>query len=215
MQKVYIHALPVRIWHWTNAIGCVLLALTGLQIRYIGTIDVLPFRTAVLMHNAVGLVIVANFFIWLFFYLTSPTIRIYLPDLNPSRFFRNAIKQALFYGYGTFKGAPNPHHVSLYKQFNPLQAMIYQIIMLMMLPLQGFTGVLLWNLTGFSGIVALFGGVRVIDTVHVLICAVFLFYIPLHAYLGTMGHTPLADYKAMLTGYEEVEEPERADHPAE
>ena len=67
------------------------------------------------------------------------------------------------------------------------------------------------NLTGFAGIVALFGGERVIDTVHVLIFAVFLFYIPFHAYLATMGHTPLADYKAMWDGDQELEEGEGAD----
>lgn len=99
----------------------------------------------------------------------------------------------------------------MYRQFNPLQAVTYQIMMLLVLPIQGVTGLLLWNLTGFAGIVALFGGVRVIDTVHVLIFAVFLFYIPFHAYLATMGHTPLADYKAMWDGYEELEEGEGAD----
>lgn len=211
MQRVYIHSLPVRIWHWTNALGCVMLALTGIQIRYIGLVDVVPFRIAVMVHNAIGFIIIANFFVWFGFYLTSDKIRIYLPDLHPLRFYRGAIRQALFYGYGVFKGQPNPFHVSMYRQFNPLQAITYQLMMLVVLPLQGVTGVLLWNLTGFAGIVALFGGVRVIDTVHVLIFAVFLFYIPFHAYLGTMGHTPLADYKAMWDGYEELEEGEGAD----
>jgi thiosulfate reductase cytochrome b subunit len=211
MQRVYIHALPVRIWHWTNALGCTLLALTGIQIRYIGTINVLPFRIAVVAHNAIGLVISANFFLWLFYYLTSPKIRNYLPDLHLVRFFRGAMRQSLFYAYGVFKGEANPHHVSMYRQFNPLQAVTYQIMMLLVLPIQGVTGLLLWNLTGFAGIVALFGGVRVIDTVHVLIFAVFLFYIPFHAYLATMGHTPLADYKAMWDGYEELEEGEGVD----
>lgn len=87
MQRVYIHALPVRIWHWTNALGCTLLALTGIQIRYIGTINVLPFRIVVMAHNAIGLVISANFFLWFFYYLTSPKIRNYLPDLHLVRFF--------------------------------------------------------------------------------------------------------------------------------
>jgi Ni,Fe-hydrogenase I cytochrome b subunit len=32
MKKIFIHPLPVRIWHWMNAIGFVVLILTGLQI---------------------------------------------------------------------------------------------------------------------------------------------------------------------------------------
>jgi thiosulfate reductase cytochrome b subunit len=58
----------------------------------------------------------------------------------------------------------------------------------------------------FSGPVNLLGGVRVVDTVHVLIFIFFAFYIPAHAYLGTLGRTPGQHYKEMFTGYEEAEE---------
>jgi len=50
MYRLYIHPLPVRIWHWTNAVGFVLMILTGMQIRYVGLIDVVTFRTAVRVH---------------------------------------------------------------------------------------------------------------------------------------------------------------------
>ena len=51
MQKLYIHPLPIRIWHWVNASGFVALILTGLQIRYVGLIDVMSFKVAVTVHN--------------------------------------------------------------------------------------------------------------------------------------------------------------------
>ena len=63
MRKLYIHPLPVRIWHWTNALGFVLLIATGLQIRYAGLIQVMSFKNAVEVHNWVGLALIANFFI--------------------------------------------------------------------------------------------------------------------------------------------------------
>jgi thiosulfate reductase cytochrome b subunit len=211
MHRIYIHPLPVRIWHWTNAVSCVMLFLTGVQIRYVGLIDVVPFRIAVVVHNWIGFVLIANFFVWLGFYLFSDKIKVYHPELNLVKFFRGSMRQAIYYGYGIFKGAPNPFHVSMYRKFNPLQAMTYQIIMLLLLPIQCFTGILLWNLTRFAGVAAFLGGVRVIDTVHVLIFIVFAFYIPFHAYLGTLGHTALDHYKAMVTGYEELEEGEGAD----
>lgn len=211
MHRIYIHPLPVRVWHWINALGCVLLLLTGVQIRYVGLINVAPFRIAVGVHNWLGFVIIANFFVWFFFYLFSDRIRVYHPELNPVKFFRGSMRQALYYGYGIFKGAPNPFHVSLYRKFNPLQAMTYQIVMLMLLPIQCATGVMLWDLTRFAGVVTFFGGVRVVDTVHVLIFIVFAFYIPFHAYLGTLGRTPMDHFKAMFTGYEELDEGEGAD----
>jgi thiosulfate reductase cytochrome b subunit len=211
MRRIYVHQLPVRIWHWINALGCVLLVLTGIQIRYVGLIDVVPFRTAVIVHSWIGWVVVANFFLWLLFYLFSDNIKVYHPDLNPVRLFRGSLRQAIYYGYGIFKGAPNPFHMSKYRKFNPLQSLTYQIVMLLLLPIQIVTGILLWDLSRFSKVVALLGGVRVVDTAHVLTFIVFVAYIPFHAYLASLGRTTLEHYKAMLTGYEEVDDGEGAD----
>ena len=59
MQRLYVNPLPVRIWHWTNAIGFVLLILTGLQIRYVGGPKAIPTMEA---GNALrtGVVDIAN-----------------------------------------------------------------------------------------------------------------------------------------------------------
>jgi thiosulfate reductase cytochrome b subunit len=213
MQTIYVHPLPVRIWHWINAVGFVLMILTGLQIRYVGLIDVMSFRWAVNLHNWIGFVLIANFFVWFLYYLFSDRIRVYHPELSPRKHFLGAIRQMQYYGYGIFKGDPNPFHVSIYRKFNPLQSMLYQIIMLMLVPIQFYTGILLWDVKRFSAQVDFFGGVRVVDTIHVLIFIFFVSYILIHAYLGALGHTPSAHYKAMITGYEEVEE-EEAREPA-
>lgn len=210
MQKLYIHPLPVRIWHWANALGFLLLIATGLQLRYNDLFQVMSFRTAVDVHNWIGLVLVANFFVWLLFYLFSDKIKVYHPELSPTKYFRASFRQMQFYGYGIFRGEPNPHHVSAYRKFNPLQSMMYQIVMMLLVPIQFFTGVLLWDVTRFSKAVEMFGGVRVVDTVHVLIFIFFCGFIVVHIYLGSLGHTPSAHFEAMVTGYEDVEVEEAA-----
>jgi thiosulfate reductase cytochrome b subunit len=83
--------------------------------------------------------------------------------------------------------------------------MTYQIVMLLLVPIQFFTGILMWDVKRFSAVVDFLGGVRVVDTVHVLVFCFFVFYVLFHAYLGTLGPTPGAHYKAMFTGYEEIE----------
>jgi thiosulfate reductase cytochrome b subunit len=83
--------------------------------------------------------------------------------------------------------------------------MMYQIIMMLLVPLQFFTGLILWDVTRFSSMVDLFGGVRIVDTMHVLLFIVFTGFIIVHVYLGSLGHTPSAHFKAMITGYEDVE----------
>jgi thiosulfate reductase cytochrome b subunit len=206
MPRIYVHPLPVRIWHWINALGFVAIIVTGLQIRYIGLIDLLSFRTAVVLHNWIGFVLIGNFFIWLLFYLFSDKIKVYHPDLSPARHFRASFRQLRYYGYGIFKGEPNPYHVSIYQKFNSMQSMTYQVIMLLLVPLQFYTGVLLWDVKRFSGMIDVLGGVRAVDTAHVLIFIFFVGFIFIHPYLASLGHTRTAHFRAMITGYEDIEE---------
>lgn len=205
MQRIYVHPLPVRIWHWINALGFLAMIVTGVQIRYVDLVGLMSFRTAVNLHNWIGFVLIGNFFVWLTFYLFTDKIRVYHPELNPAKQFRDTLRQLQYYGYGIFRGHPNPHHVSAYHKFNPLQSMAYQIIMILFVPLQFYTGLMLWDVNRFSGSVALFGGIRVVATVHVLLFIFFTAFILVHPYLASLGHTPMAHFKAMLTGYEEVE----------
>jgi thiosulfate reductase cytochrome b subunit len=205
MTRIYVHPIPVRIWHWINAVGFVVLIVTGLQIRY-GVLAGMAFKTIVDVHNVTGFVLIADYFLWLGFYLFSDKITVYHPDFNPTRHFRNVWRQLAYYGYGIFKGHPNPHHVSAYRKFNAVQAMTYQVVMMVLVPLQFYTGLVLWDLQRFAGTVELLGGARVVDTIHVALCIAFLVFILVHVYLTTLGRTATQHVKAMLTGYEEVED---------
>lgn len=206
MKNVYINPLPVRVWHWINAAGFVLLIVTGLQIRYPELFGLMGFGRAVDIHNYTGFVVIANYFVWLLFYIFSDRIVIYHPDLNPKRHFEHSIQQALYYGRGIFRGEENPHHGGVYDKFNPMQKMAYQVIMLLVVPVQFITGVLLWDLQRFGSAVSFLGGVRIVDTIHVLCFIFFSSFLFVHFYLATLGRTPLAHFKAMWTGYEEIEE---------
>lgn len=210
MRRLYIHPLPLRIWHWTNAAGFLLLVLTGIQIRYVGLVDIMSFRSAVVLHNWTGIIITANFFVWFFLHVFSRKARFYHAELNPVTLFKGSLSQFVYYSYGIFKGHPNPFHLTESCKFNPLQALTYQVVMLIMVPVQCITGVLLWDISRFAKVVDFLGGVRVVDTVHVVNFIVIVCYIPLHAYLASLGRTSLEHYKAMVTGYEDVED-EHAD----
>jgi len=203
MKKIYIHPIPVRIWHWTNAIGFVLLILTGLQIRYRDLVGIASFEASVRLHNIVGFVLMGSYLLWLFFYLTSDKIKNYQAELSPMKFYTDTIRQAVYYGYGIFRGQENPHAASAYTKFNPLQKLTYDMIMLLAVPIQFLTGLLLWDVQRFAGAVAALGGVRTVDTIHVLLFIFFSAFLPVHFYLATLGHTPGAHFKAMFTGYEE------------
>src|SRR4051794_22059185 len=117
MHKLYVNPLPVRIWHWMNALGFLLLIATGLQIRFGDLVQVLPFKASVVAHNWIGFVMIANSLIWLVYYVFTDKIKVYHPELNPKKYFSDSFRQMQFYGYGIFRGHPNPHQVSAYHKF--------------------------------------------------------------------------------------------------
>ena len=60
MKMIYIHPLPVRIWHWVNAFGFLFMIVTGLQLRYPEIFSLMSFQRAVEFHNTAGFILIAK-----------------------------------------------------------------------------------------------------------------------------------------------------------
>ena len=202
-EKVYLHPLPVRIWHWLNALGFVLLVITGFQLRYADLFGMMSFESAVKLHNWIGFALIANWFLWFFYYLTSDKVTNYHPDLDATSFFQRYFRQAGYYSWGYFQGEERPHKVVPHDKFNPMQKLTYQFIMFITAPITFLTGLMMWDVQRFSGLIELVGGIRVVNTVHVIMFILFVFFIVIHAYMGFLGAKPSSHYKEMITGYEE------------
>ena len=205
-ERVYLHAMPVRIWHWANALGFLALILTGFQIRYVDLFSLMSFETAVHLHNWVGFAVIANWFLWFFYYISSDKITNYHADLDAGNFFKRYFRQIEYYSQGIFKGEKKPHDVNPHDKFNPMQKLTYQFVMFITAPITFFTGLMMWDVQRFSGLIDLVGGIRVVNTIHVLMFILFVFFIFLHAYMGVLGPKPSSHYKEMFTGWEEPHE---------
>ncbi len=202
-EKVYLHPLPVRIWHWLNALGFLLLILTGFQLRYVDLFSLMSFETAVKLHNWVGFAVIANWFLWFFYYVTSDRVTNYHPDLDAASFFRRYFSQISYYSSGIFTGAERPHKVQPHDKFNAMQKLTYQFVMFITAPVTFFTGLMMWDVKRFEGLIELAGGIRVVNTIHVMMFILFVFFIIIHAYMGVLGKKASSHYKEMFTGYEE------------
>ena len=200
-EKIYIHPAAVRVWHWINAAGFLLLIITGFQIRFAEMISFLSLKDAVTLHNYVGFVVIADYILWYVYYFYTGKIKIYYPNL--STFFDDSLKQAKYYGYGIFKGEPNPHKMTPENKFNAMQQQAYVALMFVLIPAQIITGIFLWKVGDFANYIDLLGGIRIVDTIHVLLFYFFVSFMIAHTYLATLGHTPTAHFKAMFSGYEE------------
>lgn len=204
MKRIYLHPLPIRIWHWVNALGFIILILTGANIRNI--INIFSVETAVEIHSWLGFILLANYCIWFFYYILTMNIKIYIPPIHhPIEFAKKALTQAKFYGWGIMVGDQNPHHSTPDHKFNPMQQVSYLMIMALLIPVQIITGLFLWDPKLFSPIVNLVG-IQIVDTVHVFLWIFFSAFMIVHFYLATLGHTTFAHIIAMFTGYEEEEE---------
>ena len=207
MKKIYLHPLPIRIWHWVNALGFHH-SDSHRDADQIGNkINLFSFETAVDIHSWLGFTLLANYFIWLLYYLLTLKIKIYIPPLHhPIEFAKKALTQAKFYGWGIMVGDQNPHHSTPDNKFNPMQQVSYLMIMVALIPVQIITGLFLWDPKLFGPVVNLIGGIQIADMIHILLWIFFSAFIIVHFYLATLGHTTWAHIIAMFTGFEEEHE---------
>ena len=200
-EKVRLYPLYERIWHWIQAFAVLLLLLTGLEIR--DHVRLLGFEASVRIHNALGFFLVFNAFLGLFYFLTSGAIRQYVSE--PRDFATLAVRQATYYIKGIFRGEPHPVERTPQARLNPLQKVVYLIILNVLLPWQILTGLAIWGLERWPHLEETFGGLPILLPLHALGAWLFAAFIIMHVYLTTTsGRHALSGIEAMITGWEEL-----------
>jgi thiosulfate reductase cytochrome b subunit len=206
-KRVYLQPTPVRIWHWLNALGIVTLGLTGAQIRFPEYVNLFgSYKAAIELHNTAGILVALSFTFWFFYYtcIARKMAQLYVPNSEDLR--HGLLRQAIYYFFNYFRGKPSPHHPTPENKFNPMQKSAYLAIMFVLMPLVSLTGILLMNIAPLREVVLLIGGLKILIGLHFLLsCSMFAFLFT-HLYLATLGKTPLAYFKPMWNGWEEIEE---------
>jgi formate dehydrogenase gamma subunit len=204
-EKMYLHPVIERIWHWIHAILIILLIISGIQIHWPDTINIFEsYSTAITVHEWSGIFVICDFLLWLFYNIISKRVSHYIPrkeDLYPG-----IPRQARFYAYGMFKGEPHPYSASEDNKFNPLQKMAYFNFMVFMMPLLLISGILYLYPSCFAYFIAFIGGLKVVAIIHFIMAIIFASFLIVHLYLATTGYTIFGDIISMITGYAEKEE---------
>lgn len=204
--RLELYTLYERFWHWVQAVGILLLIITGVWIHAPDRMGPLSFHTAVWIHNGLGFILVANAFLGMFYYMATGSIRHYMPD--PNDFVTMSLRQLKYYSVGIFRGEPHPLEKSPARRLNPLQQVTYLVILNVLLPLQIITGVLMWSGQYWPESVAMLGGVAGLSTVHLLGAWLLGAFVVAHIYLTTTGRTLWSNIKAMIVGYENITDKE-------
>jgi thiosulfate reductase cytochrome b subunit len=201
MKRTYLHPLPLRIWHWLNALLVVVLLITGAQLRIPGIASLRPNDPALMVHKYAGWAMAVSFVIWLGYGLVSDHLRRHY--VMRRRDLKGVFSQARFYLFSIFRGEENPFLPSPEEKFNPLQKLAYGTIMGLLTPVLVVTGLLYSDILFFRKYILLWDIVGVLDAIHVIGAYVFALYLVVHVYMATLGRTAFSHIKAMIMGYEE------------
>ncbi len=200
MTKLYLHPLPIRIWHWINALLVLALILTGVQLRMPDARIFGDYRNAVEIHKYLGFALAGSFCFWLIVYLiVGGLIRHYVLKGTD---IKRMPAQAVYYLFGLFRGRSNPFSPSPECKFNPLQKVAYSSLMFVFMPVIIITGILFADILYFLPAIKAIGGLRVLDAIHVVAAYLFALYLIVHLYMSTLGKKWYSHIKAMLRGWE-------------
>lgn len=203
MKQVYIYKAFERFWHWAQAFLIFFLGLTGFEIH--GSISFFGFENAVQYHNIAAYAFLILIVFAIFWHFTTGEWKQYLPT------FKNLKAQLDFYLLGIFRNAPHPTKKTVLSKLNPLQRLTYLGLKLLVIPVMVISGLLymFYRYPQGEGVAAInIESLEIIAVVHTFGAFLLIAFVIAHIYLTTTGHTPLSNLKAMLTGYEVLEDEE-------
>ena len=196
--NIYLYTRYERFWHWLQMVLIFLLLVTGLEIH--GLFTLFGFELAVEIHNFVGISWLIAFAFFVFWVFTTGEWKQYIPTT------KKMFAVVRYYSYGIFRGETHPVPKRKDAKHNPLQRLTYLSLAALLLPIQMASGFLYWSYNSWAdwGLGGLSLGVLAL--VHMIGAFAIFSFIIVHVYMTTTGHTIFAHTKAMITGWEEVDE---------
>ncbi len=200
MERVYIYKGFERIWHWSQALIIGFLGLTGFEIH--GSYSLLGFDFAVRWHTYAAWALVILIVFAIFWHFTTGEWRQYIPTTKMLK------EQFMYYIGGIFNNAPHPTNKTVYNKFNPLQRMIYLGLKILVIPIIVTSG-FLYLYFQYPKFGIEFQSLEPIALIHTFGAYILIAFVIAHVYLTTVtGVKSLSSIKAMIFGWEEMEEEE-------
>lgn len=202
-DKVYLYPVWVRLWHASNAILCLILIISGVSMQFAHPErSLIPFNTAVSMHNISGILLTIFYSVFIIGNLTTGNGKYYMQKLRG--FGTDIMKQVKYYTVGIFKGDPAPFKINESRKFNPIQKLSYITVMYMFLPLMFLTGWALLFPETIPTRILFFSGISATSILHAIVGFFVLLFLVIHIYFCTVGHTVTSNFKSMVNGYHET-----------
>ncbi|HEX2868136.1 MAG TPA: cytochrome b/b6 domain-containing protein [Ignavibacteriales bacterium] len=205
MRRAYVYKAFERFWHWAQAILIMFLAFSGFEIH--GSVSFFGFENAVKYHNIAAYMFLILIAFAIFWHFTTGEWRQYIPTYEHMK------AQLDYYLFGIFRNAPHPTKKTVLSKLNPLQRIVYFGLKILVIPIIATSGLLymFYRYPQRHGVEALnIQSLEIVALVHTAAAFLLVAFIITHLYLITTGKTVTSNLKAMLTGFEDLEDDEHA-----
>jgi thiosulfate reductase cytochrome b subunit len=201
-HKLYFYPVWLRIWHGINALGIIVLIVTGITMNSGFEQSVINFNLNMKLHNYAGAIVTFNYLIFFFGNLFTSNKKFYI--VKPKNFLKRPIKQAYYYAWGMFHGMEAPYPLSEKRKFNPLQKYTYIAVMYLVVPLVIFTGIgLMFPELIFHSIYNV-SGVLITAVTHSAMGFFISIFLVIHLYIASIGQSPLDNFRSIVNGWHNV-----------
>lgn len=200
-QKIYFYPIWLRIWHGLNAIGIIILIVTGISMQSIES-SFINFNTAVTLHNIAGVLVTASYFIFLLGNIFTNNSKFYI--VKPKGFLKRPMKQAYYYAWGMFHGMKAPYPLSEKRKFNPLQKYSYLAVMYIAVPFVIVSGIALLFPEIIIEKIYTLSGIFVTAVLHSAMGFFISFFLIVHLYVASIGKSPIENFKSIINGWHHV-----------
>jgi len=197
VRQVFLYTRFERFWHWSQVLLVGALLFSGFAVH--GINPLLGFQDAVTLHTAAAIGLMVLWVFAIFWHLTTGNWRHYVPTTN------GLWRVARFYAWDIFKGERHPYRKAYWRKHNPLQALSYLGLKLVLFPLIWVTGIayLLYALwSAVPGATAIFSAVAL---THTFVAFAMLAFIILHVYLLSTDDSFIEHVRPMVTGFDKVD----------
>ena len=196
-RKVLVYTRFNRLWHWSQMASIFLLLFTGARI--LGLHPLLPFGLAVIVHSAVALALLLLWAFATFWLFTTGAWKQFMPSQV------GLWQVARFYAWGVFHGEAHPYRKILRRRHNPLQALAYLALKILLFPAIWISGLVYLSYTFWDHLDPSGWGLWTIANLHILAAFAIASFVVVHVYLLTIGHGFREHVRPMLTGFETVD----------
>lgn len=197
MRRVKIFSLFERFWHWSQMLLIVTLIFSGFGLH--GFHDLICFEQAVTVHTFAALALLLLWAFSIFWLFTTRNWRHFIPTV------KGMWRVLHYYSLGIFKGERHPYRKAYWRKHNPLQALTYLMLKIVLFPLIWISGLLYLFYFMWRDIPHATQWLEGVALVHTGAAFALVVFVLIHVYMLTIGGSFREHLMPMITGFDEVD----------